>query len=476
MKLALVNLDRTSDIPPLGLAYLASYLRKYLNFYNIVIVDKEDPIKKIKKEKPDIVGISSTTTEFPQANNLAREIKARFDIPLIIGGYHISLLPKHLSPSNFDIGVIREGEQTMLELMKTYERYGSFPKNELRKICGIVFRNENKKNEITKRRKLIEPLDLIPFPARDLLKREHYLTPRRLSYYGDVGIYTTMHASRGCPYNCCFCASSHFWKRPRFNSPEYIVEEIKELIEKFKVDGIEFVDDLFVTSKRRLEEIVSLFKKEGINERLKLITISMRADSINKEICKLLKEMNATMIGFGLESGSEKILKYLKNDTVTVKDNRHALRLCKQFGFKTWGTFIIGSPEETLKDLKLTLDLVRDKNLDIADFYRLTPFPGTKVWNYTKKVGKVTDDINFDFSQLNFITDLSPTKKIGEKELRNQYFIFQKEVAKKRYLNRKTVINLKYFRYLFSPGFIKRIIRNWKPTLKHFINSEIKLR
>lgn len=154
-------------LQPLGLAYIASYLRENVNLKNIQIVTKNAEIEHAMSVfKPDIVGISSVTQNYNLAAKISNYIKQELDIPVIIGGHHITALPNNLDQS-MDIGVLGEGEQTMLELIETFEQNG-LNINELNKIDGIVFRDRNKL-KITNNRKLIEPLDIIPFPARDLL-------------------------------------------------------------------------------------------------------------------------------------------------------------------------------------------------------------------------------------------------------------------------------------------------------------------
>jgi magnesium-protoporphyrin IX monomethyl ester (oxidative) cyclase len=465
MKIALVCLNRTAGDPHLGIAYIASYLRKYGGFKNIVIVDKEDPLKRIEKEKPDVVGISVMTPEFPMANILVEQIKTEFDIPVIIGGHHISYLPQHLAPSNFDVGVIGEGEQTMLELMLLFEKHGGLQPKKMRSIKGIVFRNERKSNEVTPFREFIEPLDKIPFPARDLLKMEdYYLTPRRSVFMDKLGRYTSMITSRGCIYKCNFCSSSFFWKRFRCFSAKYVVDEIKHLIEQYKVDGLLFYDDLFIANKIRVREIVNLIKKEKINEQIEFGVLA-RTNLVDDEILKLLKEMNVTFLSFGFESGSEKILKWLKAGSVTVKDNWRALRLSKKYGFKIMSGFIIGSPGETKEDMMKTLELMEDPDLDIPLFGQLTPYPNTPVWEIAKKMGLVSEDIDFDFSKLSlagYRPDLIMTKEMSEKEFEKIYNMF--EDVSRRKLQRKVKIP---YKYLLSPRFIKKVIVHWRDVIEY---------
>jgi radical SAM superfamily enzyme YgiQ (UPF0313 family) len=476
MKLALVCLDREEPDPPLGIAYIASYIRKYSDFDNIVIVDKEDPIKRIKKEKPDIVGISSMTHEFHLAKKLAEEIKTRFDVPIIIGGYHISLLPHHIAGTKFDIGVLGEGEQTMTELLRVYEKYGKFSVDKIKKVSGIVFQS-GKSIKITERRPLIEPLDSIPYPARDLLKMKEYYMTIRKAMFGRFGIHLSMITSRGCPYKCVFCCNTQFWQRARFHSPEYVVGEIKELIEKYKADGIILFDDLFIANKKRVEEIADLVSKEKINEKVEF-HIYGRANLIDEKICMVLKKMNVTVVEFGLESGSDKILSYLKRGTVTVNDNRRALRLCKKFGFKTAGSFITGSPNETEEDLKLTLSLLNDKNLDIAHVYQLTPLPGTEIWKLAKKYGMVSDDPTFNFEQLlmrKFKPNIILTKEIDEEKYRKIFFRLYKEGENKRYKVKISEaisgLGIKHLPQFLRPRFMKKLLFHWRDNLKYVKTS-----
>lgn len=467
MKLALVNLNRDYGDPPLGLMYIASYLRKCGGFYNTLIVDKEDVIKAIRREKPDVVAFSSMTFEFFESNAIARQVKEQFGIPAIIGGAHISSIPSHLKDSSFDIAVLGEGEQTMLELMQLYERKGSFEAKGLKNVKGIAFKDGNSVTE-TERRTLLEDLDSIPFPARDLLKLKDYLIPRRAMFPDRLGIYMQMLTSRGCPYRCAFCPSSRFWQKTRFHSAEYVVDEMKEISEKYRsVEGIVIWDDLFIADRQRVKNILELMKKEGLNERF-YFSSTARANLMDSEICKILKEMNVKAISFGLESGSEKILNYLKGGNVTVEQNRSAIKIAKELGFFTSGYFIIGSPGETEEDLRQTLSLVRDSNLDTAMVFQLTPFPGTVVWEDAKKAGIVSEDFNFDFSRLflAYKPKMVMTKEMSQEKFKEWYDIFQKEVAKKGH-GRMIRFEPKYLKYALTPYFMKKALLRSRDFLNY---------
>jgi radical SAM superfamily enzyme YgiQ (UPF0313 family) len=464
MKLALVSVDRVESLPPLGLCYLASYLRKYGSFNNTVIVDKEDQIKRIRKEKPDVVGISSATQDFMVAKELATKIKSEFDLPTIIGGYHITALP-HTLPQCFDMGVIGEGEQILLELVRLFESCGEFPVEKLKKIESLAFHDNGVM--VTKRRSIIEPLDSIPYPARDLLKmKEYYLKPARLTY-DKLSIGTSIITSRGCPYNCVFCSQTGFWQHTyRMNSPEYIVGEIKELLKNYKLQIIRIMDDLFIGNKERIRKISLLIQKEGINEKVEFHVYG-RSNLIDEEMCQLLKNMNVNYMNFGLESGSDKVLGYLKKNTVTVEDHKRALALCGKYDIKADASIIFGSPNETREDMYKTFELIRNENLKSVMVFKLTPLPASALWDTAKTDGLVSDDMDWELLHARF----------GDK-----YLYLGKEMSKEDFLKLVPIIsneiNIKNHtrmlkikpQYLLNPGLIKRFLSNWKGFSKELIN------
>ncbi len=455
MKLALVNLDRKSFDPPFGLAYIASYLRKYGGFNDIIIVDKEEPMKKLDMFMPDIVAVTSMSYEFHEANRFAGKIKERFGkgIPIIIGGQHISFMPNHLKYSNFDIGVMGEGEQTMLELVQLYERKREFLSEDLTKIDGIVFGN----NHITVKRKQIQNLDSIPFPARDLLNmKNYYLFPRRSMSLDHFGIYAHMFTSRGCPYNCTYCGGKKLWETTRFHSAEYVMSEIEELDKNYKIDGIIVWDDLFIANKERVKKISELIKEKGL-DRLEF-SVNGRANLIDERMCGYLKDMNVKKISFGLESGSERILKSIKKNTVTVEQNRSALAMCKKFGFLTAGYFMIGCPDETEDDIMLTKELIENKDIDIGVLFQMTPLPGTEVWEYAKQKGFVTDDFSFDISKmkLGMKDNMLLTDKITDERFKELFELLSSDMSKK-YSHKTPILKLEYLKYIFLPSVMRRL-------------------
>lgn len=336
----------------------------------------------------DLVGISAMSRYITRAVKLAEDIKARKNIPVILGGPHITTLP-HTLHRAFDIGCIDEGEETFLELCRLFVTHGgTLPARVLEGVKGIAW---HKDGEVTLSppRPYIVPLDRIPHPDRDLWNIKD-----RIKWVA---------SSRGCPYACAFCGMAK--SRYRQFPAAYVVEEIVEMKEKFGIRAITFQDDLFVADKKRLREIVDLIRKQELHRELTFM-VALRADLIDDEVMTLLKEMNVTNIFMGVESASEHVLKYLKSNTVTVKDMQNAIDLCHRYDIQLEASFIVGSPIETREDLKTTYDFIYENyaagKLDMIAVYHLTPFPGTKVWEYAKERGLVSDTM--DWSMLNLFT------------------------------------------------------------------------
>ena len=372
MKLGLIQAcnDKYFDYEstPLGLLYIASYLKKHLDFDDVVI-ELENADNLISK-KPDIVGISSYTVFFEKAIEISKKIKGTLGVPVIIGGPHITALPRAL-PESCDIGVIGEGEETMTELIKLYIKEKRFDTKKLRKIKGIVFR-ENKEKIITAQRPLIHPLDSIPYPKRELLD-DICLTP---------GIIT----SRGCPYRCSFCSPAAYWREFRQFSAEYVAGELAELVNSIKgYPMIRINDDVFTTNLPRLRKIHKFIMDNGINEKVSF-DVSIKANTFTDEVCRLLKDINVVRVFFGPESGSDKILKFY-NKNQTVEDNQRVIDLCVKYDFLVYASFILGAPVETKEDVMMTYKFIEDNigKLTFFDIGPLEALPGTEIWDYCIK-------------------------------------------------------------------------------------------
>ncbi|MBI5229337.1 B12-binding domain-containing radical SAM protein [Candidatus Micrarchaeota archaeon] len=394
MKVRLVSVYNLFESPPIGLASLSTYAKEYGGF-KPEIVDGyycRDLFKKIQQDKPDLVGITSDSVLYEDATVLAKRIKEEMDLSIVVGGPHITTLPQSLRPV-FDAGIIGEGEQTFLEVLESFESRGSLDGG--KEIKGLVYWRK-KKLEFSAPRELIMPLDKIPPIDYSLLDKRHFRR-KPLSFDYRPGIEGNMFTSRGCPYRCVFCSGAQLYKHPRFFSVDHVIEEMKTLIEKYGCNHIQIWDDMYTISKKRMRDIAQKMKEERVQERC-VFSVQGRVNHIDKEVCDILKDTGVTMLSFGFESGSDRILRYLKKESVSAEDNRKAIRLCREAGFYIAGSLIFASPGEKLEDMKKTLEFMeyaQKEGVMNMRCYILTPFPRTDVWEIAKARGLVSEEMDF---------------------------------------------------------------------------------
>jgi len=223
LKVALINCTKNDYIylhPPLGILSIASYLLRkgIVSKKNIMVLDVSlrDPLEFIKHFQPDIIGLSAQTTSYPDAIKLGKRIKKNFNIPIVIGGIHISVLPNEFLWSLFDIGVIGEGEETFFELLRVFfkdKKKINF--DHLKRVKGLIFRDKENKLIFTGVRPLISSLDKIPSIDWSLIPTRAYFRNEMVRVNGKWQLLklTPFVISRGCPYHCVFCARNSIWSK-----------------------------------------------------------------------------------------------------------------------------------------------------------------------------------------------------------------------------------------------------------------------
>ncbi|RLE49825.1 MAG: B12-binding domain-containing radical SAM protein [Candidatus Methanomethylicota archaeon] len=417
MKVLLVNPPTTADIetarviglkaPPLGLAYLAAVLEK--NGYDVKILDApvldytfEDVKREVRSYDPDVVGVTSTTPTIYDAIrtvNAAKEAKP--EVFTIIGGPHPTFMPEEtlsMSPK-LDAVAIGEGEMTLLELVKSLEN-----NQPIEDVKGLAFR---KGDEIrfTPKRPFIEDLDSLPFPARHLLPMERYMV------FGKQTLLANIMSSRGCPYNCIFCSSSlMFGKKFRGRSPGNVVDEIEELVDKYKVKHIEFADDNFTFDQKRAINIAKEILRRGLNI---AFACGARVDNLSRELLYWLKKAGCNMIYVGIESGVQRVLNALRKG-IKIEQIVKAVKMIKEVGIEVTGSFVIGAPGETREDVKQTIKFAKKLDLDFAQFTVITPYPGTYIYEYAKREGLLLTN---DWSKYTTVKPVMRTKELSAEEL-----------------------------------------------------------
>ncbi len=371
---------------PLGLMYLASVLRK--NGYDIEIFDCtfrkdfSDFENYMKTHKPKLVGITSLITIRRNALILA-DIAHRYGAKVILGGPDPTALPERylLYKGNdgefpVDVVVFDEGEITMLELANFYFKNGNYP-NDLREILGLRLRDKNGDVISTGNRELIQNLDSIPFPARDLVDMDDY----RRAWKKAHGYWSlTIINSRGCPYHCSWCQKAVFGRKYRIRSPENSAEEMKLLKEVYSPDFIRVVDDITGVQRNWV-----LKWSEEVLKRNAVIPFECltRVNLASEEMLKALKNMGCDKIYFGAESGSQKVLDAMEKG-ITVQQIYKASELCKKLGIKTYFFMMVGYPGEDIEDLKLSVKLLRETLPDEFSTTIAYPLPGTKFYEQVR--------------------------------------------------------------------------------------------
>ncbi len=395
--------DNYGIYPNISLSYVAAALQKA--GHEVIFLDAmaqgysiEDMRKIVRKFSPDIMLFTLLTSLFHEILEVISYFRKETDAKVIVGGAQLSLYAKETMKNKLlDIGVIGEAEETIVELVSAIEN-----KKLLQDVKGIAFRRQGKVI-ITEHRSLINNLDEIPFPARNLLPMNKYF-----SFISRYKNYTIMITSRGCPFKCKFCEQRT--GNIRYRSAQNVVDEIEECYTLYDVREIDFFDPLFTINKKRVMEICKEIRKRNIKIHW---SCRSRVDTIDEEMIKAMKDAGCYRIYFGIESGDEAILRRIGKFT-TLNQIRNAISLAKNNNVLAFGYFIIGSPGETKQTIEKTIFLSKELNLDYAQFSRMSFLPGTLFYdeiklsmgndywlNYTKEKNneKQLEMLDCDFSE-----------------------------------------------------------------------------
>ncbi|HDZ77513.1 MAG TPA: radical SAM protein, partial [Candidatus Omnitrophica bacterium] len=360
--------------PPLNLGYLAAYVRdKKDTSYQVAILDAEvlnmtfEQISDyVRKEMPAVVGITSSTPVYSNALKIAETCKSiNKNIKVIIGGVHPSALPLAVAKEqSIDFVVLGEGEVTFFELLEAVT--GKRPFSE---VNGIIFK-DNGRIVQTQTRNLIEDLDSLPFPARDLMPHNLYQPPptKRVSTFKA----TALTSARGCPYSCNFCSANVVWRRKyRFRSPKNVVDEIEHCINTLGVREFSFTDELFTLKRERAVGICQEIIKRG----LRIVWVCMcRVGQVDRELLKIMKKSGCREISFGIESGDEQVLETIHKG-ITLDGAKESIRLVQEVGIRTHTSFMVGNLGEDENTIRRTIEFAKELNSNIAAFFVATPLP-----------------------------------------------------------------------------------------------------
>lgn len=351
------------------------------NQYKIILDDLSHPIWKevrevIKDVKPDFIGIKMYTGTFKSAQHVAEIAKeSNPAMKIIVGGTHPTLDPiGTIKTGYYDYVVRGEGEYTVLDIVSGVD---------VRQIKGITFKDKDGAIINNEDRGFVEELDSLPFPERDKL----YSGNGKI----DVGAIIT---SRGCPFQCTYCASSQIWdKKVRYRGVDNVLEELEYMVKCKGVSLIRFQDDTFTLNKKRAIEILEGILSKGLKIKW---TCDTRIDKLDKEILQVMKKSGCIRVKVGVESGSDEVLKRIKKG-LSVEQIRKAVEMIKEVGIPLTVYFMIGFPGETDDDVRKTIRFADEIKADYYSLSIVAPYFGTQVHSDLEKSGFEFDKHHWEY-------------------------------------------------------------------------------
>lgn len=358
VKVLLVNPPRYTKYaqPPMGLALLAAILEK--EGYGVSIVDMNlspFPLRAIDciSFDADVVGITAMTPTISSALTVARHVRRVCpEVFMMLGGVHATLMPTEVKSAapEIDAIVCGEGDNAIVEIARNRKK-GIW-------LC------ENRLD-----------MDSLPFLAYHLLPISKY---RPHPPHGRALPFLPMLTSRGCSYHCSYCSKAVFGSRFRAQSPSRVLDEVVYYIYRHGVREIAFYDDVFTLDKKRAYAIC----EEMLRRNVKLCwTCETRVNLVDADLLGQMKKAGCYSVSYGIESASQDVLDVIDKG-ITKEQCEYAVALTRQAGIQTVGYFMLGSPNETPRTIRQTIDFAKRLRLDYAQFSVTTPFPGTKLWEY----------------------------------------------------------------------------------------------
>jgi len=464
MKVLLVNPPRENELtgnnpdlidesrgfnPPLGLLYLAGYLEEKTS-HRVEVCDAQVEElsypglkERIREASPELVGLTAMTftiLDVVKTARLVREIDP--SLPVVVGGVHAFLYPEEtVCLPEIDYVLSGEGEESFALLLDRLEEKG-----DLSTVPGLTYRDRGEVRA-SPSPPLCADLDVLPFPARRLTPYGKYS-----SVVAKRQPITTMFTSRGCPFRCSFCARPHLGKRFRYRSAGNVVDEMAECVEM----GIrEFLiyDDTFTVNRDRVLAVCEEIRRRELEIGW---DIRARVDCVDREMLKILEAAGCERIHYGVEAGTEKILKIL-NKGITLEQARETIDLTRKTGIETLAYFMIGSPTETREDILETIRFAVDLRADYIHATILCPFPGTAIYEQGLREGVFDRDHWREFAA-DPVPGFSPpywNEILSDRELQELLQLaYKKFYTRPSYILRKTlqVRSLRELKTKFKAG------------------------
>lgn len=365
------------EIYPIGLMYLGTYLQE--QGHEVKIMDRSMghiPYGFIHSFRPEVVGLGGLTNDIEETYTYS-DMFRNFRIYTVIGGHHATAMPQE-AIKHSDCVITGDGE---LE----------FANAVLERPNGIIKSNP------------LENLDIVKVPNYDLVEADRYFCGRYRWYiashswvlYGDR--VATVMTSRGCPYRCTFCYNSIRKTNIRYRNLDNVYSELELLKNKYKIDAINFLDDVFLLDKKRLSKIGSMLKE------LKLYWgCQGRANLVNDDLVEMVKGYGCAYLSFGFESMNDRILQLLKKGT-TVEQNINAIETCRRHKMPFGGSWMVGNPTETMEETLNTIKyVVQCTDLSALGIMITVPYPATEMWDWAIQNNMIPHVVNWRDFQFQF--------------------------------------------------------------------------
>jgi magnesium-protoporphyrin IX monomethyl ester (oxidative) cyclase len=463
----------TMYCPPLGIAYLGAFVRDTVDVklldalveganrrvpvtdhIELVGLGYDDVIDRIRDYEPDLVGFSCVfSNQFASIRELAGRIKAEVDPDVVVaaGGTHPSFLAERtLNTTDIDYVVLGEGELTLRGIIEAHNRGHGIDD-----LDGIAYRNGDRV-QVNPRVNMIENLDSLPLPARDLLPMEKYFkenVPMGIHWRNRRN--TPIITSRGCPCSCTFCSSTVHWgSRYRFRSPESVLSEIEHLKDTYGINELKFQDDNLTMPRKRAQAIFQGMIDRGLDMPWNTPN-GVAVWTLDEKMIKLMKKSGCYEFTLAVESGDQWVLDNIVKKPLKLEKVLEVARLARKHRIATVGYFIIGFPGETIEQIRNSLRFGVKLKLDYFIPFIYNPLPGSELWEVCKEKGYIPEDYHYEEANNYFQSDLN-TENFNSHELeRLQHANYMKNLLKLPFRNPREFYAY-YRRVFFSrPGFLR---------------------
>lgn len=358
--------------PPLGILYLSAYLKRVgfnVQVFDSTFKDFDDFEAAVRTTRPRIVGLYANIITRENVFRLAQIAKSNGVEFVVVGGPDASEWCDRYFANGVDIIGTNEGERTLEELIPWLQQKGL---TGLENVRGIMYMKDGRVHR-TPPRQAIADLDSLPWPDRDVLDMEQYFTAWK-SRHGESSV--SLITARGCPFHCAWCSSEVFGHTHRQRSPKSVVDEMLMLKERYNPDIMWISDDVLTINKKWTHEFVREVKARNAQHPYECLS---RVDLVDRDILSGLRETGCFRIWYGAESGSQKILDGMRKET-TVSQVREAARMTQEMGMQAGFFILLGYPEETTTDIRMTIDFLKETRPDVVGTSVAFPIKGTEFY------------------------------------------------------------------------------------------------